>query len=117
MGIPDLLVTLLFLKQKREALDAYLDIERPDVHFVQRQSHELDCCIRQKGSVASVCRSLFGILHNGNDACFRFSNEGETWGFGTSSSDTVSTDPQLGVGPRSPSDRTARLVRRTASRL
>ncbi|KAL8830674.1 MAG: hypothetical protein Q9191_001299 [Dirinaria sp. TL-2023a] len=51
--IPDLVVTVLF-KYKPEALKAFLDLGRSEVHFLRRNPPERDFCISRKGKLVKI---------------------------------------------------------------
>jgi len=55
MTILDLVVTIL-LKFNSQALDAFLDLDRSEVHFLSRRnmSSDLDFCIKRKDRTIKV---------------------------------------------------------------
>ena len=55
VDIPDLVVTILF-DWKPEALEAFLDLTRPELHFLRRGSDHPDFCIQRNGLVVKVSR-------------------------------------------------------------
>ncbi len=59
MSIPDLVVTVLF-KYKPVTLRAFLDLERPEVHFVNHPPYPstFDFCIQRTGRIVKVSLPL-----------------------------------------------------------
>ena len=55
--IPDIVVTILF-KYKPEALKAFLDLNRAHVHFLLRESANLDFCILRNGKTVKVTSAI-----------------------------------------------------------
>ena len=55
IDIPDLVVTILF-EWKPEALGAFLDLIRAELHFLRRGSDHPDFCIQRNGLVVKVSR-------------------------------------------------------------
>lgn len=91
LTIADLVVTVLF-KYMPEALTAFLDLDRPEVHYIQGGgSTRLDFCIKRDKRVVTVSLDITLIVGNYNvtkrrlDFLMRRKSEAGTYYFNTTS--------------------------------
>ncbi len=75
VGIPELVVTVLY-KYRPAALRAFLDLERPEVHFVRHNGgRQVDFCIQRQGRVVKVHKSIQSNIHAIDNLQIGFLNE------------------------------------------